>query len=229
MGGVLYGVSVGPGDPELLTIKAIKAIEACRVIATPVTTGAKTLALDIAKSAVSLQGKEILIFPFIMTRDKDVLAQNHLEVSNKIKARLDMGEDVAFLNLGDISVFSTFAYIMDILSQDGYTVKMIPGVTSFCAVASALGTGLTSMNKPLHIIPSGSGLPVDKALDLDGTKVLMKAGKAMAQVKATIIAKGLKDKAKLVQNCGLPNEILCEDISTASDDASYFTTIIIKE
>lgn len=229
MTGILYGVSIGPGDPELLTIKAVKAIQSCNVIATPITSGEKTLALDIAKGAVAIEGKEIITLPFIMTRDKEILAKSHREIADTIEKKLDMGEDIAFLNLGDISVYSTFAYIMDILLKDGYTVKMIPGVTSFCAVASTLNIGLTQMNKPIHIIPSSSGISLEEALDLEGTKVLMKAGKAMAQVKSTIVNKGLQEKAQLVQNCGLPNEIVCKDITTASDDTSYFTTIIVKE
>ena len=118
---------------------------------------------------------------------------------------------------------------MQILQQQGYSVEMIAGVTSFCAVAAQLKTSLTTMNKPVHIIPASSGISLEQALDLDGTKVLMKSGKAMSQVKETIVKKGLAQKASLVQNCGLSTQVICKDILTASEDTSYFTTIIVKE
>lgn len=228
MKGVLYGVSVGPGNPELLTLKAVRILQSCPVVASPVTNGENTLALDIAKGAVDLSQKEVLKLPFLMKRDKAAMEQNHRENGQKIAAYLEKGMDVAMVNLGDVAVYSTFAYLMEYLQAQGYTVRMIPGVTSFCAVAAALGTGLTTMNKPIHIIPAG-GMDTQSALELEGTRVLMKNCKALPQVKAALAAKGLTQKAMLVQNCGLPNEQIYRNIEQAPDDSSYFTTIIVKE
>lgn len=228
MSGTLYGVSVGPGDPELLTLKAVKTMQACPVIATPETAGEKTLALDIAAGAVDLSGKEILALPFLMTRDHQKLRESHRAAADAIASRLNAGQDVAMLNLGDVSVYSSFSYLMELLVADGFTVRMIPGVTSFCAVAAALGTSLTTMHKPIHVFPASSG-PTGDALKLAGTKVLMKTGKAMPEVRAAIEQAGLAEQTMLVQNCGLPNEQVCRKLSEASDDISYFTTIIIKE
>jgi precorrin-2/cobalt-factor-2 C20-methyltransferase len=226
--GILYGVSVGPGDPELLTLKAVKTLTNCPVIATPQTAGEKTLALDIAAGAVDLSAKEILALDFPMTRDHEKLRQSHRLAADAIAARLDQGQDVAMVNLGDVSVYSTFAYLMSLLKGDGYEVVMIPGVTSFCAVAAALGESLTTMHQPVHIFPASSG-PTGEALTLKGTKVLMKTGRSMPEVRAAIESAGLKDKAMLVQNCGLPGEKICRSLDEASDDISYFTTIIVKE
>jgi len=229
MNGTLYGVSVGPGDPELLTLKAARIIAHCTILATPITNKENTLALDIVKGACDVSNKEILKLPFLMTRDKDLLEKSHTEITYIIEEKLKEGFDIAFLNLGDISVYSSFAYIMEKLLQKDHKVVMIPGVTSFCAVACTLNISLTSMNTPLHIIPASSGISVENALDFEGTKVLMKSGKSLPMVKEAIKNKNLSRKTKLVQNCGLPNEIICTDISKASDDASYFTTIIVKE
>lgn len=226
--GILYGVSVGPGDPELLTLKAVRVLKACSVIATPQTAGEKTLALDIAAAAVDLSEKTIVTLPFLMTRDKAALAENHRAQAETVKAFLEEGKDVAMLNLGDVSIYSTFAYLMENLVAQHYEVKMIAGVTSFCAVAAALGTGLTAMNQPLHIVPA-SGMPLGETLAMSGTKVLMKSGSQMPAVLQTLIETGLADKTMLVQNCGLPNEKICRDIRTMSPDASYFTTVIVKE
>lgn len=226
--GTLYGVSVGPGDPELLTLKAVKILSRCGVIAAPQTESGQTLALDIARGAVDLSAKTLVTLPFLMTRDKAARQENHCAHAETIKACLDRGEDVAMLNLGDVSVYSTFSYLMELLTPEGYRVEMVPGVTSFCAVAAALGTGLTTMNRPLHIIPAG-GMDLDGALSLSGAKILMKSAGQLPAVLDALVEKGLAGKTMLVQNCGLPGEIVCRDIRGFAPDDSYFTTILVKE
>lgn len=226
--GILYGVGVGPGDPELMTLKALRAIEGCPCIAAPETAGEKTLALSIAEGATDLSGKEILPLRFLMTRDRQAREENHRKLAGLIAERLDRGIDVALLNLGDVSIYSTFSYIMEILEEKGYKVVMIPGVPSFCASAAALGISLTEMDRPLHIIPGGA-CSLDEALDLPGNKVLMKTGKAMPEVRQALARRGLAEKTKLVQNCGLPNQKICQSLDEAEDDISYFTTIIVRE
>lgn len=226
--GTLYGVSVGPGDPELLTLKAVKILSRCGVVAAPQTESGQTLALDIAAGAVDLSAKTLVSLPFLMTRDKAAQQENHRAHAETLKTYLDRGEEIAMLNLGDVSVYSTFAYLMDILTAEGYTVEMLPGVTSFCAVAAALGTGLTTTNHPLHIIPAG-GMDLDEALALSGVKVLMKSASQLPAVMDRLAEKDLADKTMLVQNCGLPDEVVCRDIRGFTPGASYFTTIIVKE
>lgn len=226
--GTLYGVSVGPGDPELLTLKAVKILSRCGVVAAPQTESGQTLALDIAQGAVDLSAKTLVTLPFLMTRDKAARQENHRTHAETLKTYLDRGEDVAMLNLGDVSVYSTFAYLMDLLTAEGYSVTMLPGVTSFCAVAAALDTGLTTMNHPLHIIPAG-GMDLDEALALSGTKVLMKSASQLTAVLDALVEKGLADRTMLVQNCGLPDEVVCRDIRGFVPDNSYFTTILVKE
>ena len=226
--GKLYGVSVGPGDPELLTVKALKAISSCKVIAAPVTGKGASIAFDIARQAVNLSGKKLLRLPFLMTRDKELLKRSHAIVAGTIASELDGGADVAMLNLGDISVYSTFSYIMEMLSSRGYEVEAIPGVTSFCAAAAKLGTPLTGMESPLHIIPAGE-FPLDQALDLPGSKVLMKSGKALPEVKEALRGKGLYEKASMVRNCGLPGERICRSLDEDEGNARYFSVIIVKE
>ena len=228
MNGTLYGVSVGPGDPELLTLKAVRTIAACPVIATPKTAGEKTLALDIAAGAADLSGKEILTLDFPMTRDHEALRKSHLAAAEAMEAHLRQGRDVAMLNLGDVSIYSTFAYVMTLVTSHGFPAVMIPGVPSFCAVAAALGESLTTMHQPIHIFPASSG-PTEKALQLHGTKILMKTGRSMPEVRSAIEAAGLTEHTMLVQNCGLPGQQICRSLGEASDDISYFTTILIKE
>ena len=227
--GIFYGVGIGPGDPELLTLKAVRTLEACPVIAAPQTKSGGMLALDIAQQAVDLSRKELLPLYFSMSRDPAVLAAAREEAAQAVRERLDTGLDVAMLNLGDVSIYATCSYLMDILDRQGYRTVMIPGVPSFCAVAARLGVSLTEMNSPLHIAPGSSDL--DATLDLPGTKVLMKSGRQLPAVLKALKERDLLDHSMLVENCGLPTEVVCSDLSREQPeaDAGYFVTLIVKE
>ena len=216
--GVLYGVSVGPGDPELMTLKAVRCLEKCPVIAAPQTAGGRMLALDIARGTVGLDGKTILPLRFAMSRDPEVLRASHEEAARAVKEYLDAGQDVAMLNLGDVSVYATFGYLQEILEAEGYKTVRIPGVPSFCAAAARLGQPLTGgMEAPLTIAP---GRHAAEVLAAPGTKVLMKSAEA-----------GLLGRSAMVCNCGLPDEEVWPDLSAcdASRPAGYFATILVKE
>ena len=228
MAGKLYGVGVGPGDPELMTLRAVRAIREADVIAAPRTKGEKNLALDIASGAADLEGKEIIYLDFLMVRDHAKLRESHQTCARQIIDCLDQGKDVAMLNLGDPSIFGTYSYVEKLVKEAGYEAVTIPGVPSFCAVAAQLGQSLTTMHKPLHIIPA-SHAGLDEALELDGSKVLMKTGSAMAQVKDALRRHGCYDKASLVQNCCLPDQLVCHTMDEVPDDTGYFTTILVKE
>ena len=227
MKGGFYGVGVGPGDPELMTLKAVRVLRDCPVIAAPRTRDGAMLALDIAAQAVDLKEKMILPLFFPMERDAQRLETAHRAAAEAVESCLEQGKDVAMLNLGDVSIYATYSYLMELLSEKGYETRMIPGVPSFCAVAARLGVSLTSMNAPLHILPAG-GSDTEALLALPGTKILMKSGKSMARVAGMLEEKGLN--AKAVQNCGLPGEAVWERLSAETPvPAGYFTTIVVKE
>ncbi|MEY8260338.1 precorrin-2 C(20)-methyltransferase [Oscillospiraceae bacterium 50-60] len=226
--GVFYGVGVGPGDPELLTTKALRTLERCSVIAAPRTKSGEMLALDIVRQAMPLEGKTILPLEFTMSRDPAVLRASRLRASETIAARLSAGQDVAMLNLGDVSIYATFGYLMDMLTGEGYKAVMVPGVPSFCAVAARLGASLTTVSSPLHILPGGSSSLAEQ-LDLPGTKVLMKSGRQLLQAAEVLRQKGLLEKAAMVRDCGLPTEQVCRDLTRLPEETGYFATVIVKE
>ena len=186
--GTFYGVSVGPGDPELLTLQAVRLIRKCPVLAAPQTSSGQMLALDIARSALgkALDGKTIVPLHFAMSRDPAVLAASHKEAVQAVRPYLDAGQDTAMLNLGDVSIYATFGYLQEILQAQGYATAMAAGVPSFCAAAARLNQPLTGgMDAPLTIAP---GSRADEVLDAPGTKVLMKTGRQLPALLDTLAA-----------------------------------------
>ncbi len=226
--GTFYGVSVGPGDPELLTLQAVRILKRCPVLAAPETKAGGTLALTIARQAVDVSGKTILRLAFPMTRDEDMTRRNHQAQAAKIIEYLEQGQDVAMLSLGDAAVYSTFSYLMEIVKAAGYPLEMTPGVPSFCAAAAKLCTSLTEREEPLHIIPAGYG-GVEESLKLPGAKVLMKPQRAVATLLQSLERQGLLESAAMVQNCGLPGEKVYPSLADFDEaEAGYFTTILVK-
>lgn len=226
--GIFYGVSVGPGDPELLTTKALRVLTACPVIAAPQTANGEQLALSIARQAVDLTGKELLPLAFSMDRDETVRKTAWRKAADQVRAFLDRGQDVAMVVLGDVSIYATYCSLMEILQGEGYATEMIPGVTSFSAVAARLGMSLTTMEEPLHILPA-SRADQWEGLSLPGTKILMKSGRNLGPLMEELSRRDLLDRASLVANCGLPDEVVCRDLRDFSLSTGYYTTVIVKE
>ena len=227
--GTFYGVSVGPGDPELLTLKAVRCIEQCPVLAAPRTAEGRMLALEIVKGAVDVSGKTILPLQFAMSRDADTLRASHEAAAGAVREALDAGQDVAMLNLGDVSIYATYGYLEEILKAQGYPTARIAGVPSFCAAAAALGRNLTDgMEAPLTLAP---GRHAEQVLDAPGAKVLMKSGRQLPAALAALRRRGLLEKSAMACNCGLPEQTLWPDLSSydPARPAGYFTTIIVKE
>ena len=125
--GVFYAVSVGPGDPELLTRQACRVLADCPVVAAPRMKSGRMLALDIARRALGaeLDGKTILPLHFAMSRDAAVLRASHRAAADAVLPYLDAGQDVAMLNLGDVSIYATFGYLQEILQAQGYLLDVL--------------------------------------------------------------------------------------------------------
>ena len=229
--GTFYGVSVGPGDPELLTLQAVRLIRQCPVLAAPRTSSGRMLALDIARRALGeeLDGKTILPLQFAMSRDRDILRASHEAAAAAVRPFLDAGQDVAMLNLGDVSIYATFGYLQEVLEAQGCATAMAAGVPSFCAAAARLSRPLTGgMDAPLTIAPGGWA---DRVLDTPGTKVLMKNGTQLPALFEKLAASGKLAGSALVCSCGLPDEAVYPDLSFDRPEgpAGYFATVLVKE
>ena len=239
MSGKLYGVGVGPGDPELMTLKALRVIRDANVIVVPGEKPRESIAWKIAAKAVEAAGeaeadgkgaeffekKEILPVPMPMTKDPEALEQAHAEGTAIIKNLLDAGKTVAFLTLGDPTIYSTYLYVHKRIGAMGYETEIINGIPSFCAAAAAVNNGLTEQKEMLHLIPGS--YDTKEALQLPGTKVLMKAGKQIGKVKKELENCG--KEAVMVENCGMPNEHIYSTVEEIPEGAGYYSLFIIKD
>ena len=225
MKGKFYAVSVGTGDPELMTLKSINTLKKCDVILAPINVENESMGYKIIKEVIDLEGKEIIKLPRPTEYSPYGWKKHHLEVADLIEPMLRDGKNVAILNLGDVSIYSGVFYLTDKLTDDGFEFEIVSGITSVCSVAAKLGISLTEINGSVHIIPSEN---IDEAFTVTGTRVLMKLGKSLPEVLRKIREHNLTDKCMTVQNCGMPDEKIYKNIEDI-DELSQFTTIIIKE
>ena len=226
MAGKLYGVSVGPGDPELLTLKAVRAIEEADVVAVPNIGHKRQTAYEIAEAY--LDGKELLDCPTPMTKDRAAAEAAYEKVADDLCVLLDAGKSVAYLCLGDIGIYSTYMYVHDIVAARGYETEIVPGVTSFSATAATLGIALCEGPERLLIAPVMAS-DVDDILDVPANKVFMKSGSALGELRDKLAARGLLEGASMVANCGLPDERVYPRFADADADADYFSVVIVKD
>lgn len=222
----LYGVGVGPGDPELMTLKAVRIIEKSDVIAVPGENVEESVAYRIAAGGChNLETKERIAIPMPMTKDHKKLKESHDKGAAILRAYLDTGKQIAFLTLGDPTVYSTYLYLHRRLRREGYPVEIVSGITSFCAAAAKLDIGLVEKSESLHVLPAS--YPIEEALEFSGTKVLMKAGKKIGKVKEVLQSR--QTEAVMVENCGMAGEKIYRSTDEIPEDGSYYSLIIIKE
>ncbi len=226
MAGILYGVGVGPGDPELMTLKAVRLIQENEVIALPGPVAKETVAYQIAAQAVpGLAQKTLIAVEMPMTHDQEKMQQNHDRAAELLEVYLKDGKNVIFLTLGDPTIYSTYLYVQKRIAARGFETRLVSGITSFCAAAARTNTSLVEWNEQLHILPAVHRL--DSQLEQPGNYVLMKSGKKMNQVKEILAASG-RDVV-MVENCGMENERIYRRVEEIPDDAGYYSLIIAKE
>lgn len=149
---ILYGIGVGPGDKELLTIKAVKAIENCDVVVAPsALESGESIALETAKDYIK-EGTEVIVKHFPMgSKGKEIKVK---EAYDLIEGKLKEGKNVVFLTIGDPYVYSTYIHLLTHMEERGFEVHTIPGITSFCAAASIVDRTLVLGDEPLLVMPA---------------------------------------------------------------------------
>ena len=226
--GKLYGIGVGPGDSELVTLKAARILGSVPVVFSPKSSKEKdSIALSIVKPILEKRedySKMMIVAPiFPMIEDKDELEKIWDSASELIAQYLDTGRDVAFITLGDTSIFSTYSYVQKRLI-DRYEIETIPGITSFTACAAARNKALVEQNQILTVVPKIDDR-VEEVLEYSDSIVLMKASRNTTELEKSIEEKEREKEIYSVQNCTRENEKIIEGFS---DEKPYLTTTIIQ-
>ncbi len=231
--GVFYGIGVGPGDPELLTVKAVTVLRRCRHVFVPkARIAADSVALDIARRHLGPEASvHELLFP--MLTDREELARHWAEAAAQIVPVLQAGEDACFLTLGDPLLYSTYIYLLEKLRRQMPDVNAvtIPGITSFCAAAAltqfAIGEGKTTVT----IVPTADDLEaVRHALKTGGTVVLMKIGGRLQEILNLLEQEQLLARAVFVARAGQEGQQIETDLrklKQADAKAGYLSVILV--
>ncbi|SHK68863.1 precorrin-2 C(20)-methyltransferase [Desulforamulus aeronauticus] len=231
MSGIFYGVGVGPGDPELLTLKAVKTINQADVIIAPRTEKrGDSSALAIARDFIQAEAKILqLVFP--MVYQSDALSQAWENNKNSILDFLQQGKKVVFLTLGDPMLYSTYIYMHRLLKDCGYPIFTIPGVTSFCAIASRLNYPLAEGNDILCVAPATADEgDLEQMLEIADKLVLMKVYKNYPKLLDQLEQHGFLSDAVMVSNYGLAGEKITPNLAeTKEAQVNYLTTILAKK
>ena len=230
MQGKFYGVGVGPGDPELLTVKAIKILKNIDAVIAPKTEKkSDSLALSIVENYLR-EDTEIVYQTFPMVRDfaesKVVFEKNQQEILNL----LDAGKNVAFLTLGDPMFYSTYIYVFQLLQECGIEIETVPGVPAFLSISSYIGKPLTFGNEVLTVIPATADKEkISDALKFSDATVLMKVYKNFSEVVDLLADENMLENAVLVSRQGLADEKIITDLEAhKSEKLNYLSTILTR-
>lgn len=214
----LYGIGVGPGDSELLTLKAVRIIDSCEVVVAPsAMEGGKSIALETAGEFIN-KDAEVLIKYFPMGGEEQ--QKKIYEAFESIKEKLLQGKDVAFLTIGDPFVYSTYIYLLKYIEEQGFETETVPGITSFCACASLAKRPLVIGDEPLLI------LPASRVTDIKDEKfvVIMKVYKLEEKVISYLENKGFE--YVYVKKAGRDGQDILKDKSEILKNREYMSLII---
>ena len=230
--GTLYGISVGPGDPELITLKGLRLLKEVPVVAFPAgVRGKPGIAQEIVEQWLgSHQVQLALTFPYV--QDIAILTQAWQIAAQQVWHYLGLGQDVAFVCEGDVSFYSTFTYLVQVLKQlhPECVVQTVPGVCSPMAAASALGVPLTRLDQRLAVVPALYNVEeLEKILDWADVVVLMKVSSVYEQIWEVLHQRQLLKQACVVERATLPEQVIYEDLRDRPRlKLPYFSLLIVR-
>ena len=225
--GTLYGIGLGPGDAELVTLKAARLIGAARLVAYPAPPGGESLARRIAAGLLAEGAREIAIE--VPMRVERAPAQAAYDAgAARIAEALEAGQDVVFLCEGDPLLYGSFMYLHARLSAR-FAVEVVPGVTSFSAASARAGLPLVARNEVLSLLPA----PLDDAaleagIGAADAVVILKLGRHLGRVRALIERLGLAGRAVYVERASMAGERILP-LAEAPDPAPYFSMILLTK
>ncbi|WP_159517244.1 precorrin-2 C(20)-methyltransferase [Sunxiuqinia indica] len=221
--GTLYGIGLGPGDPDLLTLKAVKVLQTADLICVPNSKGQTSTALEIVRPHLSSKAS-ILAMGFSMSPDLDTRRAARRENAELIQEHLRKGQNVAFLTLGDPMLYSTYSYILDYLPPE-FQVETVPGIYSFSAISSLLSQPLVKGEDKLAVISS-----FDEA-----AKTIIRSTEAVVCMKVSAYHQELFNylseqndyQFTMMTDAGKPSQKCYTDITILKEKVPYFSTAIL--
>lgn len=227
MSGILYGVGLGPGAPDLITLRAARLIEGAAVVAYPSLAGGDSFARSIAADLIAPNAVEI-VMDVPMTVERGPAQAAYDKGAADIAAALDAGQDVVCLCEGDPFFYGSFMYLFARLSQK-YEVEVVPGVTSITTCAARAGMPLAARNERLTVLP-GPLPAAELRARIEGAEsvAIMKVGRHLAKIKGVIDTLGLSERAVYVERASLPEEVVLP-LKDAPEKAPYFSMILLTK
>ncbi len=230
--GNFYGIGVGPGDNELLTLKAVRIIKSVDCVFVPkADTKESSTALEIVKDVVA--DKRIIEQVYPMVRDKTRLETAWSKAANEIKCEVESGNNVAYLTIGDPLTFSTYCYLLQHLSKliPSQNIHTIPGITSYNAAACLANFPLIEQDEKLAIIPISKEISdLRPILNTFDTVVLMKVAKKLDEVIELLEEMNLIDNSLFASYVGFNNELITHDLnSLRGSGKGYLSVIIVRK
>ena len=231
MKGTLTGIGVGPGDPELLTLKAVNAIKNTNVLFYPVTRPeADSAALKVVEEWVSPETRRIPLLSR-MTSDPEERKTQRLQQGRKIGQVLDEGTDAVMVTLGDALLYSTYSYIMKDLKRSGYSVCTIPGISAVSAASACLNIPLAEEDEKLMVLPgTGSKEELNQQLDsMPDNLALLKVSACRETLHAWLRERESTVEFALASRLGGQDQVLYHDIRCLENtDLPYMTVALLK-
>ncbi|TRU45771.1 MAG: precorrin-2 C(20)-methyltransferase [Microcystis aeruginosa Ma_QC_Ca_00000000_S207] len=223
--GKLYGLGIGPGDPELLTLKAHRILTTVPVIAYPTLESGKVLARAIVSDFIRPEQIEIpMPLPFSVERS----SQPHYDIAaENIAEHLNLGRDVAVLCVGDPMLYGTFMYIFNRLC-DRFSIEVVPGISSVMASAAMLGVPITYRNDVFSIMPATLEAEIlrDRLVFIDAAAII-KLGRHFTKVRDILQELGLLERALYIERATLPNQQIIPITEIDPEAVTYWSLILI--
>ena len=225
--GKFYGIGVGVGDPQNITVKATKKLHKVDVIVLPeAKSGEGSTAFNIVREYLK-PGVEQMFLEFPMIKDVEARKVFRKNNADKISAELEKGKNVAFLTIGDPMTYSTYTYVLEYIADD-VEVETVAGITSFNSIAARLNVPLMIGDEDLKVVSVNRKTDIYKEIENNDNLVLMKISRNFEKIKKAIIETGNKENAVIVSDCGKENEVVYWDIESV-DEVPYFSTMILKK
>lgn len=233
MKGKFYGLGVGSGDPELITLKAYKILQNVDILCVPKASAEKeSLAL---RSVAKLMSKkyETLDLLFPMTKEREILEKSWAEAGEKVARKVHQGNQLAFITIGDPMLYSTYGYVLKHLQKHHPQIRTetVPGIMAMSACAAMQGIPLAEGDETLAVIPAAYGLhQLEDLLQKVDNVVLLKVHKKIEEVSKVLNQLGLQGKAMVFSRCGYPDQFQTADLEQLQGkNMDYMSLMLIKK